>query len=52
MEILKEFVEPSRECCEEVEAGLKAKAYDQVFAGVHKLKSSARSIGAGSVVTI
>ena len=48
-EILKEFVEPSRECCSEVDKAMNDGQIKEVAAGAHKLKSAARSIGANNV---
>lgn len=45
-EILKEFVDPSRECCTEVSRALETESLEGVAAGTHKLKSAARTIGA------
>lgn len=51
-EILKDFVEPSQECCKEVEAALAEKSFKGVKEGTHKLKSAARSIGAIDVADV
>lgn len=52
LEVLRDFVEPSRECEKEVEKAISDKSLKGVAAGTHKLKSAARSIGAGNVADI
>jgi signal transduction histidine kinase/DNA-binding response OmpR family regulator len=46
VEILKEFVDPSEVCCNEVEIAIQDDSLAGVVAGTHKLKSAARSVGA------
>jgi len=46
VEILKEFVDPSKVCCKEVETAIQEDSLEGVVAGTHKLKSAARSVGA------
>jgi len=52
VEILKEFVEPSQECSDEVITALAESSLDKVSSGAHKLKSAARSIGAIEVADL
>ncbi|MBT4888187.1 MAG: response regulator, partial [Rhodospirillales bacterium] len=48
-EILKDFVQPSQECHDEVGQAIMEKSLQGVADGVHKLKSAARTIGANDV---
>ncbi|MBG06381.1 MAG: hypothetical protein CMM59_20160 [Rhodospirillaceae bacterium] len=52
VEILKEFVDPSEECREEVQAAVKTNTLEEVALGSHKLKSAAKSIGAYTLAEI
>jgi signal transduction histidine kinase/DNA-binding response OmpR family regulator len=52
VEILKDFVAPSNQCCVEVEEALSTSSFAGVGAGAHKLKSAARSVGAHEVADI
>jgi signal transduction histidine kinase/DNA-binding response OmpR family regulator len=52
VEILKDFVDPSNQCCVEVEEALSTSSFAGVGAGAHKLKSAARSVGAHEVADI
>ena len=52
IEILKDFVEPSNQCCDEVEEALSTSSFEGVGAGAHKLKSAARSVGAHALADI
>jgi signal transduction histidine kinase/DNA-binding NarL/FixJ family response regulator len=52
IEVLRDFVDPSMSCCDEVEKALMESSLEGVGAGAHKLKSAARSIGAHEVADI
>lgn len=52
VEILKEFVEPSEECREEVQSAVEKHSLEEVANGSHKLKSAAKTIGAYSLADI
>jgi HPt (histidine-containing phosphotransfer) domain-containing protein len=52
IEILKEFVAPSTECCQEVEQAFSEDSLAGVGDGAHKLKSAARAVGAHDLADI
>ncbi len=52
VEILKDFVNPSVQCREEVESALSENSLEGVAQGSHKLKSAARSIGAHDLADV
>jgi CheY-like chemotaxis protein/HPt (histidine-containing phosphotransfer) domain-containing protein len=51
-EIMREFIEPSRNIVEEIESALAGRAAADIGAGAHKLKSAARSIGANELADL
>jgi len=51
-EILGEFAEPARDIAGEIAAGFEAGDTAQVGAAAHKLKSAARSVGAGALADL
>ena len=52
IEILSDFVEPSKSNVEEIEAGYSSRSIADVASAAHKLKSSARSVGANELADI
>jgi signal transduction histidine kinase/HPt (histidine-containing phosphotransfer) domain-containing protein/FixJ family two-component response regulator len=48
-EILNEFIEPSNDCCREIEEAFASQSASGVAAAAHKLKSSSRSVGANEL---